>query len=260
MSGERRKEVSDMGKLSGKRALITGGNSGIGLATARLFIQEGARVAITGRDRETLEEARLRLPEVVALQSDVTDLEQIDRLMAALHERLGGLDILFLNAGQADAIPAALISEADFDRAVAINFKGVFFTLQKALPLLAEGASVIVNSSISNQVGAPHFSLYAACKAAARSLVQTLGMELVDRGIRVNAVSPGPTDTPGFGRWSVPREVVEVVREDFTRRSPMKRFGTADEVARAALFLACTDSSYCLGAELVVDGGFSNLL
>jgi NAD(P)-dependent dehydrogenase (short-subunit alcohol dehydrogenase family) len=250
----------DMGKLSGKRVLITGGNSGIGLATAHLFSKEGARVAITGRDRETLEEARLRLPEAMVLQSDVGDLAQIDQLMTTLGERFGGLDVLFLNAGHAQAAPAALISERDFDRSVAINFKGVFFTLQKALQLLNEGSSVIVNSSISNQVGAPHFSVYAACKAAARSLVQSLGMELVGRGIRVNAVSPGPIDTPGFGRWEVPREVVDTVRQDFTARSPMKRFGTADEVARAVLFLACTDSSYCLGAELVVDGGFSNLL
>jgi NAD(P)-dependent dehydrogenase (short-subunit alcohol dehydrogenase family) len=253
------KEEIDMGKLSGKTALITGGNSGIGLAAAGLFTREGARVVLTGRDQATLEDARRRMPEALALKSDVADVAQIDALMAAVGERFGKLDVLFLNAGGGAAMPADLIDEASFDRTVAINLKGVFFTVQRALPLLSRGSSVIVNTSISNQVGAPHFSVYAACKAASRSLVQTLSLELAGRGIRVNAVSPGPTDTPGFGRWNVPQEVVDLARQDFTARSPMKRFATPDEVARAVLFLASDDSSYCLGTELVVDGGFSNL-
>lgn len=250
-----------MGKLSGKTVLVTGGNSGIGLAAAKLFTEEGARVAITGRDEETLGKAKLEMAELLAIKSDAGDVKQIEALMKRLGERFGKLDVLFVNAGSENVAPFEMVSEDAFDRSVATNFKGVYFTVQKALPLLASGASVIVTTSISNQVGAPNFSVYAACKAATRSLVQTLSMELVGRGIRVNAISPGPIATPGFGRWgAVPSEIVEAVRKDFTQRSPLRRFGAPDEVAKAALFLACEDSSYCQGTELVVDGGFSNLL
>jgi NAD(P)-dependent dehydrogenase (short-subunit alcohol dehydrogenase family) len=249
-----------MGRLTGKTALITGGNSGIGLATAKLFTEEGARVAITGRDAETLGKAKMHMSEVWALQSDIADMTQIDALMKRVGERFGKLDVLFLNAGVAHAVPSEMVTEEQFDQWVNINFKGVFFSVQKALPLLNDGSSIIINTSISNQTASPAFGVYAACKAGLRSLVQTLGQELAPRGIRVNAVSPGPTDTPGFGRWNVPMEIVDQVRKDFTGRSPLKRFGTPDEVAKAVLFLASPDASYCVGAELVVDGGFSNLL
>lgn len=250
-----------MQKLSGKTALITGGNSGIGLATAKLFLEEGARVAITGRDPASLEEAQRALGhDVVAFRSDAGKLDDISKLMEDVGARFGLLDVLFLNAAAGSPAPMALMSEEQFDAMSNISFKGVFFAIQKAIPLMRPGGSIIITTSISNQVGAPGFSVYAACKAAARSLVQTASLELAPLGIRVNAVSPGPTDTPGFGRWDVPQEVVDAAREDFTRRSPAKRFATSREVAEATLFLASDASSYVMGTELVVDGGMSLLL
>lgn len=250
-----------MGRLDGKTALITGGNSGIGLATALLLKAEGARVAITGRAPDTLEQARQALGEhALVLRSDVGKVSEIETSMAEVAAHFGGLDILVANAAITRPAPFQLISEAQFDDIADIDFKGVFFTIQKALPILREGASVIITTSISNQVGAPHFSVYAACKAALRSLTQTLALELVERGIRVNAVSPGPVDTPGFGRWDVPSEVVEAARQGFEARSPLKRFAQPEEIARAIVFLASTEASYIVGHELVVDGGVSQLL
>ena len=250
-----------MNKLNGKTALITGGNSGIGLATARLFDAQGARVAVTGRDAATLDEVQSSSGgRILAIRSDAGRVEDIEALMAQAKAHLGHLDVLFVNAAFAQPLPFDMVSEAQFDALSAANFKGVFFTIQKALPLLRKGSSVIVTTSISNQMGAPHFSVYAACKAALKSLVQSLALELADRGIRVNAISPGPIDTPGFGRWGLPEEAVQAIRADFERRSPVKRFGRAEEVARLALFLATEESSYCVGAEMVVDGGFSLML
>lgn len=248
-------------KLAGKTALITGGNSGIGLATARLFREHGARVAITGRDPASLESACQELGEnALAIRSDVGRLGDIDETMEQVKSHFGHLDILIANAAIAQPAPFSLVSEAQFDDTVGINLKGVFFTIQKALPLMREGGSIVVTTSISNQRGAPNFSVYAACKAALRSLVQTLSQELVAQGIRVNAVSPGPTDTPGFGRWGVPPEIVEMAREQFTQKSPMKRFAAPEEIAQAVLFLISQDASYIVGHELVVDGGVSQVM
>lgn len=247
-----------MQKLQDKIALITGGNSGIGLATARLFREHGARVAITGRDPASLRQAQEILgDDALVLQSEAGKLDHIERAMAAIRERFGRLDIVVANAAVALPMPFDQVTEAQFDEINAINYKGVFFTIQKALPLLAKGGSVIVTTSISNQAGAPNFSVYAAGKAALRSLVQSLSLELIERGIRVNAISPGPIDTPGFGRWDIPQEAVQAIREEFVRRSPSKRFGRPEEVAQVALFLASADASYVVGAEIVVDGGFS---
>lgn len=247
-----------MQKLQDKIALITGGNSGIGLATARLFREHGARVAITGRDPASLRQAQEILgDDTLVLQSEAGKLDHIERAMAAIRERFGRLDIVVANAAVALPTPFDQVTEAQFDEINAINYKGVFFTIQKALPLLAKGGSVIVTTSISNQAGAPNFSVYAAGKAALRSLVQSLSLELIERGIRVNAISPGPIDTPGFGRWDIPQEAVQAIREEFVRRSPSKRFGRPEEVAQVALFLASADASYVVGAEIVVDGGFS---
>jgi NAD(P)-dependent dehydrogenase (short-subunit alcohol dehydrogenase family) len=249
-----------MQKLSGKTALITGGNSGIGLATAKLFLQHGARLAITGRDPGSLEQARLELgSDVLAIQSDAGSVADIEDLMIRVRERFDRLDILFANAGTAFAEPFECVSEASFDLMMAINIKGVFFTIQKALPLLSHNASVIITTSITNQMGSPNFSVYGACKAAQRSLVQSLGLELIGGGIRINAISPGPIATPMYGRVGLPEEVEQMVKAEIMKKSPIKRFGTPEEVARAALFLASDDSSYIVGDEIVVDGGMTLL-
>lgn len=249
-----------MQKLSGKTALITGGNSGIGLATAKLFVEQGARVAITGRNAKALEEAAHALGgDVLPLRCDASKVGEIEDAMATLKARWGALDVLVVNAAIAGPAPFEHVSEAHFDELAAVNFKGVFFTIQKALPLLSSTASVIVTTSISNQMGSPNFSVYAACKAALRSLVQTLALELIERGIRVNAISPGPITTPMWGKFGMPDEATQAVKDEVQRKSPIKRFGASEEVAQVALFLASEDSSYVVGQELVVDGGMSLL-
>ncbi|HXE97434.1 MAG TPA: SDR family oxidoreductase [Dongiaceae bacterium] len=249
-----------MQRLSGKNALITGGNSGIGLATAKLFREHGARLAITGRDPASLEQARMALGgDVLAVQSDAGRLSDIESLMHQAGDHFGQVDILFVNASIAHAKPFELVTEAEFDEMVTVNFKGIFFTIQKALPLLSNGASVIITTSITNQMGSPNFSVYGSCKAAQRSLVQSLGLELIGRGIRINAISPGPIATPMYGRVGLPEEVEQMVKAEILNKSPIKRFGEPEEVARVALFLASGDSSYIIGDEIVVDGGMSLL-
>lgn len=249
-----------MQKLSGKTALITGGNSGIGLATAKLFLEHGARVAITGRNAEALEEARQALDgRVLTLRCDSGKVGEIHDAMATLQAEWGGLDVLVVNAAIAGPAPFEHVSEAQFDALTSVNFKGVFFTVQKALPLLTAQSSVIVMTSISNQMGSPNFSVYAACKAGLRSMVQTLGLELIPRGIRINAISPGPITTPMWNKFGLPEEAVQAVRGEVQQKSPIKRFGQSEEVARTALFLASEDASYIVGQEIVVDGGMSLL-
>jgi NAD(P)-dependent dehydrogenase (short-subunit alcohol dehydrogenase family) len=249
-----------MQKLSGKTALITGGNSGIGLATAKLFREHGARLVITGRDMTSLTQARSILgDDVLAIQSDAGKLADIESLMLQIQERFGHLDILFVNAAIAQAAPFEFVTEEQFDDMVTIDFKGGFFTIQKALPLLTKNASIIVTTSIVNQMGSPSMSVYAACKAALRSLVQSLGLELIGRGIRINAISPGPITTPMYERFGLPDEVQKAIKAEITHKSPIKRFGAPEEVAKAALFLASDDSSYIVGDEIVVDGGMSLL-
>jgi NAD(P)-dependent dehydrogenase (short-subunit alcohol dehydrogenase family) len=243
-----------MQKLSGKTVLITGGNSGIGLATAKLFREHGARLIITGRDLASLAQAKTILGDnTLTIQSNAGKLADIESLMQRTQEQFGHLDILFVNAAIAQVSPFEFVSE------VTTNLKGVFFTIQKALPLLKKNSSIIVTTSIVNQMGSPNMSVYAACKAALRSLVQTLGLELIGRGIRINAISPGPIDTPIFGRFGLPDEVEQGIKAEITNKSPMKRFGAPEEVAKVALFLASEDSSYIVGDEIVVDGGMSLL-
>lgn len=249
-----------MTKLTGKTALITGGNSGIGLATAKLFKQHGARIAVTGRDPAGLETARRLLGEGdLILASDAGRVAEIESLMAQVGEQFGRLDILFVNAAIAKPAPFEAVSEAVFDETVAINLKGAFFTIQKALPLLSDNASVILTTSISNQMGSPNFSVYAACKAGLRNLAQTLGLELVKRGVRVNAISPGPIETPMWSRFGLPPEAESAIRQGVIDKSPMGRYGSPDEVAKVALFLASDDASYVVGQEIAVDGGMSLL-
>ncbi|MBS4099490.1 MAG: SDR family oxidoreductase [Sulfuricella sp.] len=248
-----------MSRLSGKTALITGASAGIGLVTAKLFREHGARLAVTGRTETALAQAQQELgDETLVMRSDTGKLEEIEVAMQQVKARFGTLDILMVNAGLSRPAPFEKITEEQFDDIAATNFKGAFFTIQKAVPLLSRNSSVIITTSISNQKGSPNFSVYAACKAAQRSLVRTLALELIDRGIRVNAVSPGPIDTPNFGRrWGISEETIRAVREDFVEKAPLKRFGTPEEVAKVALFLASDDSSYVVGSEIVVDGGTS---
>lgn len=249
-----------MMKLVGKTALITGGSSGIGLATAKLFQAQGARVAITGRSAESLASARTVLGEQALIcRSDTSCLTDINKLMETLDREFGHLDILVLNAGVAAPSPLEAVSEESFDQTLNTNFKGVFFTLQGGLKLLREGGSVVVITSITNQLASPNFSVYGACKAALRSLVASLAIELIPRKIRVNAVSPGPIDTPMFDRFGLPDEVSRAIRDEIQGKSPIRRFGAPDEVARAILFLASDDASYMVGEEIVVDGGMSLL-
>jgi len=249
-----------MQKLLGKTALITGGHSGIGLSIAKMFLANGARVAITGRNAQALQQAAQALGgDVLALQCDASKVSDIEKTMAALKEHWGHLDVLVANAAIAGPAPFEAVSEAHFDELSSVNFKGVYFTIQKALPLLSAQSSVVVTTSISNQLGSPNFSVYAACKAALRSLVQTLALELIGRGVRVNAISPGPITTPRWGKFGLPDRARTAIKGEVQAKSPSKRFGEPDEVAQVALFLASTDSSYVVGQEIVVDGGMSLL-
>jgi NAD(P)-dependent dehydrogenase (short-subunit alcohol dehydrogenase family) len=247
-----------MSRLEGKTVLITGGSSGIGLATAKLFRDEGARVAVTGRDPERLAQTQIELgSDALVIRSEAGSLVEIESVIAQVKNKFNQLDVLFLNAAIANPAPIEHVTEAQFDEVMAVNFKGEFFTIQKALPILSGNASIIVTTSITNQTGAPNFSVYAASKAALRSLVQSLGMALIGRGVRVNAICPGPIDTGGFNRMELPKEVLQSIKMDISGRSPIKRFGTPEEVAKVALFLASDDSAYVVGEEIVVDGGIS---
>lgn len=249
-----------MGKLEGKTALITGGTSGIGLATAELFLREGARLLVAGRSQENAERASALLGGAArTVACDSGRLSDIEALLREAGEYLGSIDVLFLNAAVAKAAPLEAVTEADFDEIFSVDLKGVFFTLQKSLPLLAPGASIIVTTSIANRLGSPNFSVYAAAKAALRSLVQSLALELVGRGYRINAVCPGPIDTPMFERLGLSEAAAQAKRDATREKSPSKRFGSPDEVAKVVLFLASGDSSYIVGEEIVVDGGMSLL-
>lgn len=249
-----------MDRLKGKVALITGGTSGIGLATAKLFRAEGALLAVTGRSAEGLARLEEELGgDALVMRSDASNVADVSWLMQQVKERFGRLDVMFLNAGAARATPIDQVTEETFDEIAGVNFKGPFFAIQKALPLLRPNASVIVTTSIANQLGSPNFSVYGASKAALRSLVQSLSLALIERGIRLNAISPGPIDTPIFDRFGLPYETIQARKREMQQKSPIRRFGTPEEVAKLALFLASDDSSYMVGEEIVIDGGISLL-
>lgn len=254
------KESTVAKRLEDKVAVITGGNSGIGLATAKLFRSEGATVVITGRRQSAIDAALAEIGDgATGIRSDASNLDDIAELYNEVKETFGGIDVLFLNAGVATFAPFASVDEATFDKMVNINFKGSFFNVQAALPLLNEGASVILTTSIAGQKGFSDTSVYAATKAAVRSLARTLSAELVDKKIRVNAIAPGPIDTPIFEKLGVPDAAVADVKEGFASMIPMKRMGRSDEIANAALFLASDESAFVMGVELVVDGGLAQL-
>lgn len=249
-----------MGKLEGKVAVITGGNSGIGLATAKEFKEQGAQVVITGRDQLTLDDAKREIGgDILALRSDTSNLTEIDKLFGTISEKFGKIDVLFINAGIGKFVPVEAVTEEFFDSIMDVNFKGSYFTIQKALPLLNDNASIILNASINAYIGMPNSSVYAASKAALITLARTLSAELVGRGIRVNVVSPGPVATPILGRMGMPPEALEEIQKSIQAQVPMGRFGRPEEIAKTVLFLASSDSSFLLGTEIVADGGMSQL-
>src|SRR2546423_1646783 len=249
-----------MGKLEGKIALITGGNSGIGLATAKDLVNEGAYVFITGRrDLELAAAVKEIGRNVSGLQGDVSNLGDLDRLFANIKREKAKLDVVFANAGGAKFAPLGKITEEHFDSIFDINVKGLLFTVQKALPLMPDGASIILNASIAGSIGTPEWSVYNATKAAVRSFARTWTTDLKDRRIRVNAVSPGSIDTPGLSDLLASSPVGEQRLKMLSTSVPLGRLGTPDDIAKAVVFLASDDSSYVTGAELFVDGGFAQV-
>jgi len=248
------------GKLEGKVVLITGGNSGIGLATAKQFVNEGAYVFITGRREAELAAAKKQIGKnVIAIQGDVSNLDDLDRLFAQIKKERGKIDIVFANAGVARYAPIGTITEDFFDSIFDINVKGVLFTVQKALPLLRDGGSIILNASIVGSKGLSSNSVYSATKAAVRSFARTWTTDLKDRRIRVNAISPGPIDTPGLSELLASSETGEQRKKMISNTVPLGRFGAPEEIAKAVVFLASDDASYITGIELFVDGGFAQV-
>jgi NAD(P)-dependent dehydrogenase (short-subunit alcohol dehydrogenase family) len=246
-----------MGKLKGKIAVITGGNSGIGLATAKRFVEEGAFVFITGRRQDELDKAVKEIGEnAAAIQSDVTKLDDLDRLFETIKNEKGRVDVLFANAGRADIGALDQVSEQDYMEMFDLNVKGALFTVQKALPLIPEGGSIVLNGSMLTVKGLPKLGLTAAAKSAVRSFARTWAAELKGRKIRVNTVSPGTVITPGYKtQLGMTDEQIDYVKAQAASHAPAGRDGSTDEIAKAVLFLASDDSSYVNGAELFVDGG-----
>ncbi len=249
-----------MQKLAGKTALITGGNSGIGLATAKRFVNEGAFVFITGRRQNALDAAVKDIgSNIAAVQGDVSKLADLDRFFETVKKQKGRLDILFANVGWGEFVPLGSITEEHFDKTFDTNVKGLLFTVQKALPLLPDGSSIILNASITASTGTPAFSVYSASKAAVRSFARCWALDLKARNIRVNVVSPGPIDTPGLRNLAPSKELLAQFKADIAASIPLGRIGSPDEIASAVLFLASDDSSFITGTELFVDGGMAQI-
>jgi NAD(P)-dependent dehydrogenase (short-subunit alcohol dehydrogenase family) len=242
----------------GKKVVVTGGTSGIGLATAKVLLDHGARVLVTGRTAATLDQARKQLSgDAIAVESNTASLTDIDTLADRVKSEFGTLDLLFVNAGVTRPTPFEATSEAVYDELLTVNAKGPYFTVQKLAPLMARGGAVVLTTSVANVKGLPMVSAYSASKAALRSMTRTLARELLPRGIRVNAVSPGPIDT-GILERTLPKEAAEQTRAQMTENNPMKRFGHPEEVAKAVVFLAF-EATFTTGAEMPVDGGASQL-
>jgi NAD(P)-dependent dehydrogenase (short-subunit alcohol dehydrogenase family) len=249
-----------MSKLSGKVAVITGGNSGMGLATARLFVEEGAKVVITGRRQKDTEEAVKSIGKnIEGVVGDVANLADLDKLHDHMAKKYGRVDVLFANAGVGSVVPFGHVTEEQFDQVFDVNVKGSFFTVQKLLDLIPDGGSIILNGSIAGSKGLEAFSAYSATKAALRSFARTWTTDLKARKIRVNIISPGTIDTPIFGKAGLNEEQVEGFKAHMIQQIPLGRMGRANEIAKPALFLASEDSSYITGIELTVDGGVAQI-
>lgn len=247
-------------RFEGKVAVVTGGNSGIGLAAARAYAREGAKVAITGRDEKTLQAAAQDIgPDTLALRSDAGKLADIDQAMAEIKKRFGKIDALFVNAGIGRFSPFEQVTEALFDEVMNINLKGVFFTIQKAVPLMAPGSAVVINASINGHMGMANASVYGAAKAALHNLAKGISTDLLGKGIRVNTVSPGPIATPILSRMGMDDKQLKETKDWITSQVPMKRFGTPEEIASIALYLTAPESSYIIGTDVIVDGGMVTL-
>jgi NAD(P)-dependent dehydrogenase (short-subunit alcohol dehydrogenase family) len=247
-----------MNRLKGKRALITGGTTGIGFETAREFVAEGARVAITGKNPATLDAARKELGnEVLIISSDASDVSAQKAVAATLKEKFGGIDAVFINAGVADLRPLEQWDEAGFDRSFHINVKGPFFLIQALLPIFANPASIVINASVNVHIGMANSSIYAASKAAILSFARTLSGELLARGIRVNAVSPGPIATPLHSKFGLPEADLRAISASIKGQVPAGRFGNPSEIAKAVVFLASDEATFAVGGELLIDGGMS---
>jgi len=249
-----------MSRLNGKIAVVTGGNSGIGLASAIRFAEEGAQVVIVGRRQEELDKAlQLIGPGAIAIQGDISNLADLDRIYAQVKATKGRIDIVFANAGLGDFQPIGAITEASFDRTFGINVKGTLFTVQKALPLMSPGGSVILTGSTTATMGTPAFSVYSATKAALRNFARSWALDLKGTGIRVNVLSPGPISTPGLDLALSGTGQKDAIIDAMVAQIPLDRIGKPEEVAAAALFLASDESSFMTGSEMFVDGGFAQV-
>jgi NAD(P)-dependent dehydrogenase (short-subunit alcohol dehydrogenase family) len=247
-------------RFRGKIAVVTGGNSGIGLGVAKAYAQEGAQVAITGRNEKTLKIAAKEIGDgTLTVQSDVRKVAEIEAAMREIKERFGRIDALFVNAGVGKFVPLEEVTEAFFDETVDINLKGVLFTVQKAVPLMPKGSAIVLNASINAHLGMPGSTVYGATKAAVVNMAKTLSADLLQKGIRVNAISPGPITSALLTRDGSSPEKLQETKDWIQNQVPIKRFGTPEEIAGAVLYLTSPESTFVLGAELIVDGGMATL-
>ena len=247
-------------RFKGKVAVVTGGNSGIGLGVAKAYAQEGAQVAITGRNKNTLEAAAKEIGDgTLAIQSDAGNLAEIEAAMKKINERFGRIDALFVNAGVGQFVPFEQITEKLFDETVDINMKGVFFTVQKAIPLMSKGSAIVLNASINAHLGMPGTTVYGATKAAVVNMAKTLSADLLEKGIRVNVISPGPITSALLTRDGITQEKLQETKDWIQSKVPIKRFGTPEEIAAAVLYLTSPESAFVVGTELIIDGGMSTL-